>query len=303
MQFFKETHINFMGMRKIFYAISLAFILVGVISIIAHKGIKYNIDFTGGLMLQVELPNVQVNQVRETLSGIGFSEAEIQQVNDENTNAFIIKTKSTENAGQKIKQALKSSFPESTKGNFVIQEEEVGPKAGFELRNQAIRAVLISIFFILIYIWIRFRFSWGIAAALALFHDTIITIGILSIFNIEIGMTVLAALLTMIGYSINDTIVVFDRIRESLKNYRKDDEFTVFNKSINDTLSRTTITSLTTLLATGALLFWGGHVIHDFAFTFFVSVLIGTYSSIFVAAALVLDTVIAFRKKAKQVKK
>jgi len=159
---------------------------------------------------------------------------------------------------------------------------------------------LIAIFFILIYIWIRFRFSWGISAAVSLFHDTIITIGILSILNVEIGMTVLAALLTVVGYSINDTIVIFDRIREDLKNFRKDDEFHVFNRSINSTLSRTIITSLTTLLADGALLIWGGPVIRDFALTLFVGILIGTYSSIFVAASLVHDTVIAYKKTTKK---
>ncbi|HOD54459.1 MAG TPA: protein translocase subunit SecF [Candidatus Cloacimonadota bacterium] len=299
MQLLKETHLDFMGIRKICYVISVALILIGMISIAVHKGIKYNIDFTGGLMLQVELKDAQVDQVRDALASVGFKDAEIQQLED-NNGGFIIKTKSTENAGQKIKQALKTSFPASTQGNFVIQEEEVGPKAGFELRNQAIRAVLIAIFFILIYIWIRFRFSWGISAAISLFHDTMITVGILSIMNVEIGMTVLAALLTVVGYSINDTIVVFDRIREDLKNFRKDDEYHVFNRSINSTLSRTIITSLTTLLADGALLIWGGPVIRDFALTLFVGILIGTYSSIFVAASLVLDTVIAYKKTTKK---
>lgn len=301
MQLLKDTNIDLMGIRKICYFISIALILIGFTSIAAHKGIKYNIDFTGGLMLQAELNGVKAEQLRVTLSDIGFKDAEIQQITDDtNTDLFIIKTSSTENASEKIKKALKENFPESTKGNFIKQEEEVGPKAGFEMRNQAIRAVFISIFFILLYIWIRFKFSWGVSAAAALLHDTLITIGFLSILNVEIGMTVLAALLTIVGYSINDTIVIFDRIREDLKIYRKEDEYRIFNRSINSTLSRTAITSITTLLADLALLIWGGPVIRDFALTLFIGIIIGTYSSVFIASSLVLDTVVAYKNRSKK---
>ncbi|MCB5249944.1 MAG: protein translocase subunit SecF [Candidatus Cloacimonadales bacterium] len=300
MQLFKDTNFDFMGVRKICYFISIALILIGFISIAAHKGIKYNIDFTGGLMLQVELEGVKVEQLRTVLSDIGFKDAEIQQITNEDKEIFILKTVSTENAGDHIKEALRTTFPEATKGRFVIQEEEVGPKAGFELRNQAIKAVLIAIIFILIYIWIRFKFSWGISAAVALLHDTLLTIGMLSILNIEIGMTVLAALLTIVGYSINDTIVIFDRIRDDIKIYRKEDEYRIFNRSINSTLSRTAITSITTLVADLALLIWGGPVIRDFALTLLIGIIIGTYSSVFIASSLVLDTVVAYKNKSKK---
>ncbi len=297
MELLKNTNINFMGIRKVCYFISLAVIIVGIISIIMNGGLKYNIDFTGGLSLEVQLKGVDAQQLREVLKNNGFKDAEIQEIPD--TDIFIVKAKSEERTGDKIINIIKQNFPQATSGDFIRSQEEVGPKAGFELRNQAIKAVLISILFILVYIWVRFRFSWGISAAISLFHDTIITLGVLSLMGKEIGMTVLAALLTIVGYSINDTIVVFDRIREDLKLYRKDDEFNVFNRSINSTLSRTIITSLTTLLADLSLLIWGGPVIRDFALTFFIGVFVGTYSSIFVASSIALDTVIAFRKKKK----
>lgn len=298
MELLTKTNINFMGMRKVMYFLSLAVILIGLGSIVIKGGLKYNIDFTGGLSMELEMKGVDAQQIRQALDTNGIKDAEIQEI--PGTDQFIIKAKSEERTGDKIISILKQNFPQATQGNFIRSQEEVGPKAGFELRNQAIKAVLISILFILVYIGIRFRFSWGIAAALALFHDTIITLGLLSIMGREIGMTVLAALLTIVGYSINDTIVVFDRIREDLKLYRKEDEFHVFNRSINSTLSRTIITALTTLLADLALLIWGSPVIRDFALTFFIGVLVGTYSSIFVASAIVLDTVIAFRKKQKK---
>lgn len=295
MNFIKQTNINFMKYKNLCYVISLAIILAGMISIISHHGIRYNIDFTGGLMLQVDLKGADISQVRQSLANAGYTDAEIQQV--KGTENFIIKTVSSDNASTKVKAALKKDFPQATQGDYVIQEDEVGPKAGFDLRNQAVKAVLISVVFILIYIWFRFKFTWGIAAAISLFHDVIIIIGLLSLLNMDMSMNVLAALLTIVGYSINDTIVVFDRIREDLKIYRKDDEFTLFNRSINETLSRTIITGISTIMADGCLVLWGGPVIHDFALTLFLGLIIGTYSSVFIASAVVLDAVVIYRKR------
>jgi preprotein translocase subunit SecF len=295
MNLIKDTNINFMGYRKFCYILSLVILLVGIVSLVMHGGIRYNIDFTGGLLIQAELKNADVSQVRQSLANAGYTDAEIQQV--KGTENFIIKTVSKDNASDKVKAALRKDFPEAAKGNFIIQEEEVGPKAGAELRSQALIAVLISVFFILLYIWFRFKFTWGIAAAISLFHDVIIVLGLLSVFNVEMSMNVLAAMLTIVGYSINDTIVVFDRIREDLKLYRKDDEFSLFNRAINETLSRTIITGISTILADVALMIWGGPVIHDFAFTLFIGLIIGTYSSVFIASAVVLDAVLVYRKK------
>ncbi len=207
--------------------------------------------------------------------------------------------------GDRIIEIVKKDYPQYYNEQTSIRsQEEVGPKAGDDLRTNALWAILISLAGIGIYIWARFRFTWGIAAAFALAHDLFITVGILSIAHVQIGMTVLAALLTIAGYSINDTIVVFDRIRENLKIYRKEGDTVIFNKSINETLSRTVITVLTVFLTDMALLLFGGSVIRDFALTFMIGIVLGTFSSIFVASALVLDArVYMARKKKENIKK
>lgn len=308
MQIFENTNFDFMGKRKICYIISAIVIFAGLISMLINGGLKYHIDFTGGLSMEIAPQAANGNdyltvvQVRDALAKNGIADAEIQEL--PRSKSFLIKTKSTERIGDQILEILKAEYPEHTNNeDFIRSQEEVGPRAGTDLRKKAVNAVLISLLFILAYIWIRFRFTWGIAAGLALFHDTLITLGILSMFGKEIGMTVLAGLLTIVGYSINDTIVVFDRIREDLKLYRKEDEYHVFNRSINEILSRTAITSFTTLLADLALLTFGGPVIHDFAFTLLIGIIVGTYSSIFIATAFIMDTVIASKKRKLATKK
>ena len=210
----------------------------------------------------------------------------------------IVRTGTSDMVANDIVAVLRAVYPEQTSNrDFIQMVEEVGPRAGKDLRKQAVNAVLISMGLIAIYIWIRFRFAWGFTAALALFHDVIIALGVLSITGFEVGMTVLAALLTIVGYSINNSIVIYDRIRENLKLYRKDDEKDVINRSINDTLSRTVITSFTTLLACLALLIFGGEVIRGFALTFMVGIIVGTFSSLCIATSLVLDIVIAIKNR------
>ncbi len=305
MQIFENTNYDFMGKRKICYVISAIIIVIGLVSVFINGGLKYNIDFEGGLSLEIaphpvnkNIDYLSVDQIRDALARNNIQDFEIQEFPV--SRSFLIRTKAVGGMGDTIVEIVKAEFPEHTKGdNLIRMQEEVGPRAGADLRRKAVNAVLISLLFILAYVWIRFRFTWGIAAALALFHDTLITLSILSLAGKEIGMTVLAALLTIVGYSINDTIVVFDRIREDLKIYRKEDEYHVFNRSINEVLGRTAITSFTTILANLALLIFGGHVIHDFAFTLLIGVIVGTYSSIFVATAFIMDTVIATRKKSK----
>jgi preprotein translocase SecF subunit len=290
-----------MKQRKLCYCISAAIILIGLISIAIHGGLKYTIDFTGGLALEIAPVEangtfISVTQVRETLIKSNIHDAEIQEL--PRTRSFLIKIKSEEMIGDRIVEALRADFPYHTANeDFIRSQEEVGPKAGADIRVKAVNAVLISLLCILIYIWFRFRFTWGFIAAFGLFHDTIIALGILSIVGKEIGMTVLAALLTIIGYSINNTIVLFDRIRENLKLYRKDSDYDVLNRSVNEVLNRTLVTSFTTILANVALMTFGGPVIFDFAFTFLIGIIAGTFSSIYIASGLILDIVIVIKRK------
>ena len=303
MRIFENTNYNFMGNRKKTYIAGAILIIIGIISLIFRGGILYHIDFTGGLSLEiapiaVNNEHLSVLQIRDVLGRGGFGDASIQEIKD--SNSFLIKTKSDEQQGDELLLLLRTEFPEHTNisdAEFIRQREEVGPRAGADLRRKAINAIMISIFFILIYIWIRFRFAWGFIAAFALFFDTIVTIGILTLMGIEIGMTVVAGLLTIVGYSINNTIVIFDRIRENLKLYRKENEEVLINKSINETLSRSIILCFTSLLTCIALLTLGGPVIFDFAFTFTVGIIVGTFSSMTIATALVLDVVLALKKK------
>jgi preprotein translocase SecF subunit len=267
---------------------------------IAIKGLKYTIDFTGGLSLEIA-PNdynkefINAIQVREALEKNGINNAEIQELTKPK-DAILIKAKNEEKIGDRIITILSEEYPEIADNIEKVSQEEVGPKAGADLREKAIKAVLLSLLFILIYIWFRFRFTWGFIAAFALFHDIIITLGIISLTGKEIGMTVLAALLTIVGYSINNTIVIFDRIRDDLKLYSKDSEYSVLNRSTSSVLNRTILTASTTLLANIALIVFGGSSIFDFGFTFMIGICVGTFSSIFVASGLVFDMVIFFKK-------
>jgi len=295
MDVFKDSKYDFLKTRKIYYGIGIAFIVIGLIAIIINGGLKYHIDFTSGLAIEVRpLEAITVNQIRETLQANNIT-AEIQDIPREGK--FLIKAKSEGDTGGKILEALEHEHPEAFRDDYLVSQDEVGPRAGAELRSQALKAILISLLFMLIYIWIRFRFTWGFACVLALVHDTLVTLGILSVFQKEIGMTILAGLLTIIGYSINNTIVIFDRIREDLKLYRKDGEYAIINRAVNETLNRNVLMSLTTILAVISLMVFGGSVIYDFAFTMFIGVIAGTFSSICIVPGLIYDIVLAVDKK------
>ena len=326
MEIIKNPNFDFLSKRKIAYLISAVVILIGLVSIIMHGGLKYHIDFTGGLALEVAPYSVSgqtpltVEQIREVLRNNGIS-AEIQEL--PRTNSFLIKAKPDDmvlaqmddvgnaeagnNAfGDSIINILRTEFPEYTNNeDFIRSSDFVGPRAGADLRRKAVNAVLISLLFLLVYIWIRFRFTWGFICAFGLLHDTMIALAILSLTGKEIGMTVLAGLLTIIGYSINNTIVIFDRFRENLKLYRKDTDAQIINRSVNETLNRNIVLSFTTLLAIFALLIFGGSVIHDFAFTLMVGIVAGTFSSIYIVSGLIFETMTALSKKRaeKQAKK
>ncbi len=302
MRFFGETKIDFIGKRKIAFIISIIIIAAGIVSLVINKGPKYSIDFTGGVSLELDLTPVnengkiiEIQEIRDLLAFEGIISTEIQEIKGmENRNLILIKTKELsetgEKVGNKIVETIKTAFPDNIDPEkFIRLQEEVGPKIGEELRGKAILAIFWALVGIIIYIWWRFEFTFGLAAVAALFHDVIITVGIFSIAGKEISLQVVAALLTIVGYSLNDTIVVFDRIREDLKIYRRESYSGVINHSINETLSRTIITSLTTFAVVLSLFIFGGSVIHDFAFAILVGVIVGTYSSIFIASPILVE--------------
>jgi len=302
MRFFGETKIDFIGRRKIAFAISIIIILAGVVSLVINKGPKYSIDFTGGVAMELDLTPVTENaapidiqEIRDVLTAEGIEGSEIQSVKGfDGKSLVLIKTKVVSGDGEKIStriiNTIKREFPENIDPKTLIRlQEEVGPKIGGELKEKMILAIFWALLGIILYIWWRFEFSFGLAAVAALIHDVAITIGIFSIVGKEISLPIVAALLTIVGYSLNDTIVVFDRIREDMRIFRKESYASVINHSINETLSRTIITSLTTFVVVFCLYLFGGTVIHDFAFALLVGVLVGTYSSIFIASPLMVE--------------
>jgi len=287
MRIIKDTNIDFIGKRKIAVTISVLLILVGIVSLISHGGPKYGIDFTGGTSLKLMFENpVNVGQVRAILSGIGLGNSEIKQF--ATGNELLIRLQQQDDIEAVSKQVLSEIEAKLADNKFeLLSQDTVGPRIGSELRNDAIKAILISLILILIYISWRFEFKFAVGAVAALFHDVLITLGIFSLLNLEISLAVVAAFLTIIGYSLNDTIVVFDRIRENLKIMRREEYPKIFNISINQTLSRTLLTSLTTFIVVLILFFFGGEVIHIFSFALVVGIIVGTYSSIFIASPVV----------------
>jgi len=285
------TNINFVGKMKIAFMISLGVIAIGIASLVVHGGLNLGIDFAGGTLVQVKFSEAtNVDKIRDALGTINLENSIIQQFGYKINNEYLIKTEksSSELKGlsDNIGEALATVY---SKDEFEIRRVEVvGPKVGKDLRQKGILAIVYAMIGILIYITWRFEFRYAIGAILALSHDVLITVGVFSLLNKEFTLPIIAALLTIIGYSLNDTIVVYDRIRENLRGLKKGGLEHIINSSVNQTLSRTILTSGTTLLVVGALFFLGGAVIHDFAFALLIGVIIGTYSSIFIASPIVL---------------
>jgi len=298
MRFFGETKIDFIGKRKFAFAISILVILVGIIFLIMNSGPKYSIDFDGGISLELDLTPVaepgkvlEIQEIRDVFLAEEIEDLEIQEIKGaENRNLILIKTKTGENKAQTILDIIKNKFPNNVEPvSFIRLQEEVESKIGTELKEKALLAIFWALVGIILYIWWRFEFTFGLAAVTALFHDILITVGIFSIFGKEISLSIVAALLMIVGYSLNDTIVVFDRIREDLKIYRRESYASVINHSINETLSRTIITSLTTFVVVLSLYIFGGTVIRDFAFAILIGIVVGTYSSIFIASPILVE--------------
>ena len=289
MNLFSDTNIDFIGKRKIGIAISLLFILIGLFSIVAHGGPRLGIDFLGGTLVQVKFDDpVTSADVRSAISSAGYGNAVIQKFGDDKEVLIrILEAKGDTEASTLISQALTDYF---TANPYEIRKvEKVGPKIGEELRNKAVLAIFAAMFGIVVYITFRFEFKFAIGALVALAHDVLITLGIFSLLDIEITLAVIAAFLTIVGYSLNDTIVIYDRIRENIKAMRRESYEKIINTSINNSLARTVVTSLTTFMVVFILYIIGGQVISGFSFAMMLGVIVGTYSSIFIASPILIE--------------
>ncbi len=308
MQIFSNTNYDFLGKKWPFIFLSLVLTVAGLASLMIKGGPRYGIDFKGGSLIRLKFNSPpSVEKIRAALEKKVPGEISVQSFTDPASQNEVsigteLKDERSLDASQRtILETLDQTFG---KNAFTVRSREVvGPKVGADLRTQAIMATLYALGGMLVYIAFRFEWIYGAAAVIAVFHDTIITIGLFSIFNKEISLTVIAALLTLVGYSMNDTIVIFDRIRENLKLMRREPLESLMNKSINQTLSRTVLTSGLTFLTCISLFLFGGAVLNGFAFALVIGIIIGTYSSVFIASPIVLfwHNYREGRKKAPQV--
>jgi preprotein translocase subunit SecF len=291
MQLFKKTQIDFIRYRYVAYAFSIFLVLSGLVSLFIKGGPRLGIDFTGGTLVQIGFKeNVQLKDVREILTGAGFGQAELQDI--QGHNSVIIRVPgsqvSANELGAQLQTALKAKLPQSEPQ--VQRAEYVGPAVGRALKEQAFWAIVWATVLIIIYVAFRFRsMLWGTCSIVALVHDVLSVVGIFSILNKEVSVTVVAGILTLAGYSMNDTIVIYDRMRENLRLNRKEPLGSLINRSINETLSRTIMTSATVAIVVAVLFFFGGAVIHDFAFAMLYGVFVGSYSTIFVASPIIYE--------------
>jgi preprotein translocase subunit SecF len=279
MRFLSKTNIDFISKQKLTGLLSIVLIIAGIASLIMKGGPLLSIDFTGGTVAQIKFEKpVELGQLRNTLSDYGFKGAEIVEFGS--PDEVLIKTQftgSSSEISEKLTLALGKTF-------ILRRVESVGPKIGKELQSDALKAIGLALLLILIYITFRFDRYYAFGSVMALIHDVLITLGVFSLLDYEINLSIIAAFLTIVGYSLNDTIVVFDRIRENIPKFMKKTLNDVVNISLNETLNRTVITSLTTMMVVVILFIWGGKVINLFAFALIVGIFIGTYSSLFVAS-------------------
>ena len=279
MRLLSKTNINFINKQKFTGLLSIALIITGIVSLIIKGGPLLSIDFTGGTVAQLKFnKDVELISLRNTLSKYGFKGAEIVEFGS--PDEVLIKTQfsgSSSEISEKLTTALDTTFT-------LRRVESVGPKIGKKLQTDALKAIGLALLLILIYIAFRFDRYYALGSVMALMHDVFITLGVFSLLDYEINLSIVAAFLTIVGYSLNDTIVVFDRIRENIPKHMKKSIDDVVNSSLNETLNRTIITSMTTMMVVVILFVWGGNVINLFAFALIVGVFIGTYSSLFVAS-------------------
>ncbi len=291
LELLKKTNIDFIGKKYVTLLVSGSLMVLGIISIVAISLGKANlgIDFAGGTTVELKFDNpVKLQSVRSALDKGGLKDVTLQDIPSENR--VIISTKRSEGDINKIAHQITDAVSQNLSGaKYVVDlTTSIGPKVGSKLRSDAVKAIIMAALGILIYVAFRFKFQFGVGATIATFHDVIAVLGIFFIMGKEINLIVVSALLTIAGYSLTDTVVVFDRIRENLRIQSKEPLSGVINKSINEVLSRTIITSFTTFLAALALFIFGGDVIHDFAFAILAGIIVGTYSSIYVASPVLL---------------
>jgi preprotein translocase subunit SecF len=304
-QIFRKPNYNFIGRRRWAYAVSIVLVVLGLVSL-GVRGLRYDIDFTGGTLVQVRFSETpDVGRIRAALAKAGMADSIIQEFGGRQE--FIVRLPlssgaASEETGAKLRTALQA---DPALGQVEIRRVEfVGPQVGRELQMQAVYAVLFGLVGILVYVAARFDLKGSVAAIAAVFHDVVICLGALSITGREFSLPVLAALLTIIGYSVNDTIVAYDRLRENRGRGQRGRSFAEqMNGAINETLSRTVLTALTTFFSTIVLLVLGGKVLEDFAFVLVIGVITGTYSTIYIAGALVVDWTLYIEGRGRKGKK
>jgi len=288
MEFFRYTRtFNFMGKSKMAMVLSVVLVLASY-AILATKGLNYGVDFAGGTVVQVKYTNTApIDEMRKALKGNElFASASISEFGSPDEVVIRMKTSTgsvTTDIGDVTREALKGT------GEFTIRRVDiVGPTVGAELKEKGVMSLLLAVFGILVYVAFRFEWRFAVASIVALVHDISIALGMVALFAVDVNLDVLAGLLTILGYSLNDTIIVFDRIREGVTNSKNRDLADTINESVTRTLARTTLTSLTTFFVVFTLFMFGGEIIHPFAFTLLVGVVVGTYSSVFVASPILL---------------
>ena len=278
-----RSDIRFINYFKIFNFLSLILIIISIGSII-YKGLNFGVDFKGGTLIELRVENaeIRIGDVRQSFLKMNLGDVNVKKFGKEND--FLIKFEGNDKNKENFVEDIKIQLSKDIGNNFSFRRvEDVGPKVSGELLKSGLIAIVLSLSAMLIYIWIRFEWQFSLGAIVALVHDVIVTIGFFSILEFEINLSIVAAVLTIVGYSMNDTVVIFDRVRENLKKYTSKTINEISNLSINETLSRTIITSLTTLLALLSIFFFGGEILKGFSFAMILGVIFGTYSSIFIA--------------------
>jgi len=269
--------------------LSLVLIIISVIFLI-FKGLNYGVDFKGGTLIELRVhdKNISISNIRDSFNSLNLNGINVKKFG--NQTDYIVKFQNTDVKNPDFVNEIKNNLKNSSGYDFSFRRvENVGPKVSSELLKSGIIAIALSLFAMLFYIWIRFEWQFSIGAIMALFHDVTVTLGIFSIFSLEINLSIVAAVLTIVGYSMNDTVVIYDRVRDNLKKYSNIQIFELTNISINETLSRTIITSITTLLALVSIYVFGGEILKGFSFAMILGVLFGTYSSIYIACPLLVS--------------
>lgn len=283
----KDTNFDFMKSKNITYAVSSILVVLSIISI-AVKGFNFGIDFSGGILMEIKSPEIiNVENLRKELSSLNIDDLNLQAIGEKG-DEIVIRAQAKE-LDEKAQMNIINSIKEKLGQKYEYRRIDlVGPQVGDELKRDGLIASILAVLAISLYVWFRFEWQFALGTIIGLTHDVIVTCGLLSFFGLDFSLTTVAAILTLAGYSVNDTVVTYDRIRENLSKFKKMNQTDLLNKSLNDILSRTFLTGLTTMFAALALLIWGGETLRSFAFTIFWGVIVGTYSSIYVSTVFLL---------------